>query len=645
MILIQNVSPGALGVSSFTDLAKSQKWIRAVVPKPTSYTTNVTTRRGVLAFERELIPLWGISDNLLLGTPASSNMRRGGALNYKFIRQFSLSHVEENFLLKSGLEIGNKHDLPSPPAVELASSEGESDKDVTKKVDAFGKCLKNAECMVMTSDVNERLGFMKLYRDNKATINIAYNLENLNKEQLLLEAFQAGSAKGFVHVFGSYVALSEPGLYGLASISTVLNALRPTGSWRCCFEFLLDSCDTFEKVIAEGLGFGKLAFLAHCNGAKVEVFQTNLCTIDDFRNYVLKCATSTDYHMVSYFDRSHFKQIGGSHISPIGAYHGGRDLVLVMDVSRFEYPPFWIPLTLLWQAMTSIDKATGNHMGFMVLTRLPYDPCVLYTLSCRDGSWIRTANHLSQIPLLLESEDVKDVNQILSVLFMSVSTNFSVFIKQVAEAKGKDGHVHSSKRKRKRLTTQCQLLMQLRETELHKRVSKWMDSRNPLLEIAANVSSDGVKHSTLNPGSSGRLSSTDSVGSSKGNYERVSVEMSEPVICSREQGPGKMIQTIDPSPSGCSVNNGHFICKDALTMLLLALPSHMWSGIKEPNLSAEFNSLVSIESVPHILKKEGKLHKHSLSIKFEFLFVTKTGAELASTARVSYDGYWFKFCA
>ncbi|KAF5951259.1 hypothetical protein HYC85_009203 [Camellia sinensis] len=370
-------------------------------------------------------------------------------------------------------------------------------------------------------------------------------------------------------------------------------------------------------VIAEGLGFGKLAFLAHCNGAKVEVFQTNLCTIDDFRNYVLKCATSTDYHMVSYFDRSHFKQIGGSHISPIGAYHGGRDLVLVMDVSRFEYPPFWIPLTLLWQAMTSIDKATGNHMGFMVLTRLPYDPCVLYTLSCRDGSWIRTANHLSQIPLLLESEDVKDVNQILSVLFMSVSTNFSVFIKQVAEAKGKDGHVHSSKRKRKRLTTQGQLLMQLRETELHKRVSKWMDSMNSdsgfvtssgnqhaLLEIAANVASDGVKHSTLNPGSSGRLYSTDSVGSSKGNYERVSVEMSEPVICSREQGPGKMIQTIDPSPSGCSVNNGHFICKDALTMLLLALPSHMWSGIKEPNLSAEFNSLVSIESVPHILKKE-----------------------------------------
>ncbi|KAI7983711.1 hypothetical protein LOK49_LG15G02412 [Camellia lanceoleosa] len=78
-----------------------------------------------LAFERELTPLWGIGDNLLLGAPASSNMRRGEALNYKFSRQFSLSHVEENFLLKNGLEIGNKHDLPSLPAVELASSKGE----------------------------------------------------------------------------------------------------------------------------------------------------------------------------------------------------------------------------------------------------------------------------------------------------------------------------------------------------------------------------------------------------------------------------------------------------------------------------------------------------------------------------------------
>ncbi|KAI8535114.1 hypothetical protein RHMOL_Rhmol10G0150100 [Rhododendron molle] len=133
-------------------------------------------------------------------------------------------------------------------------------------------------------------------------------------------------------------------------------------------------------VIADGLTFGKLAFLAYCNGTKVEVFRGNQCTIDDFREHVFKCATSRDIYMVSLFDRAHFKQNRGSHITPIGAYHVGRDLVHLMDVSCFGYRFFWIPLTLLWEAMTSSDKATGNSTGFMVLSRLPHDPCVRYTL-------------------------------------------------------------------------------------------------------------------------------------------------------------------------------------------------------------------------------------------------------------------------
>ncbi|CAL5354080.1 unnamed protein product [Camellia sinensis] len=70
----------------------------------------------------------------------------------------------------------------------------------------------------------------------------------------------------------------------------------------------------------------------------------------------------------------------------------------------------------------------------------------------------------------------------------------SVFIKQVVEGQGKDGHVPSSERKRKRLTTQDQLLMQLRETKLHKRVGKWMDSMN---SDSGFVTSFGNQHALL----------------------------------------------------------------------------------------------------------------------------------------------------
>lgn len=530
-ILKQKITLRALGVSSSKILAKSRKWIQTMVTPPTSYTSNVTRGRGVLASGRELKHLRGISGYLLLGAPASSNKMRGETLNNKFSRQFSSFGdlpVEERFLLKNAVECGSKHE-----EINLCSAEG---------------------------------------------------------EQIMAEASQEGSAEGFIELIMNFTQGLDAGLYGLASISVVLNALDTASgkprNWRDYFEFLLDSCDSVEKVIADGLTFGKLAFLAYSNGTKVEVFRGNQCTIDDFREHVFKCATLRDIYMVSLFDRAHFKQNRGSHITPIGAYHVGRDLVLLMDVSRFGYRSFWIPLTLLWEAMTSSDKATGNSTGFMVLSRLPHDPCVRYTLSCRDGSWMRTANHLLQIPLLLKSEDVKDVDRILSVLLGSESTDFREFIKHVAEVHGQeDGYLES----RKRLAIQDQLLRQLHETQLYNRIGRWLDYMNSdagiarsysknhaLPEIEANMAPHVAMHSTMKTGSSSQLLSTASANCSKANLAGT----------------------------------------DALTMLLFALPSHMWSGIREPKLSAEFNSLVSIDNFPQILKNE------VLSIRQQLEFLT-----------------------
>ena len=34
---------------------------------------------------------------------------------------------------------------------------------------------------------------------------------------------------------------------------------------------------------------------------------------------------------------------------------------------RFKYPPHWVPLTTLWNAMLSVDAETGRARGYMVL--------------------------------------------------------------------------------------------------------------------------------------------------------------------------------------------------------------------------------------------------------------------------------------
>lgn len=52
--------------------------------------------------------------------------------------------------------------------------------------------------------------------------------------------------------------------------------------------------------------------------------------------------------------------VGDGHFSPVGGYHPKRDLILILDTARFKYPPHWISLELLWEAMHALDKTTGK---------------------------------------------------------------------------------------------------------------------------------------------------------------------------------------------------------------------------------------------------------------------------------------------
>lgn len=64
-------------------------------------------------------------------------------------------------------------------------------------------------------------------------------------------------------------------------------------------------------------------------------------------------------------------QTGTGHFSPVGGYHPGKDMALILDVARFKYPPHWIPLPLLWEAMDTIDEATGHHRGYALVHVTP----------------------------------------------------------------------------------------------------------------------------------------------------------------------------------------------------------------------------------------------------------------------------------
>jgi len=53
------------------------------------------------------------------------------------------------------------------------------------------------------------------------------------------------------------------------------------------------------------------------------------------------------------------------HFSPLGAYDAAGDRVLVLDVYRVEYEPYWLPVERLFAAMAIANRRDGEPRGYL----------------------------------------------------------------------------------------------------------------------------------------------------------------------------------------------------------------------------------------------------------------------------------------
>lgn len=72
---------------------------------------------------------------------------------------------------------------------------------------------------------------------------------------------------------------------------------------------MLDCCEPLEKIKTGGITFGKVACLAHCNGAKVDAFRTNESTVNNFRKAIILSTSSEESHVIASYHRGVFKQV------------------------------------------------------------------------------------------------------------------------------------------------------------------------------------------------------------------------------------------------------------------------------------------------------------------------------------------------
>lgn len=220
-------------------------------------------------------------------------------------------------------------------------------------------------------------------------------------QAVFAEALAAGGLGGYFALAEQYQTQSDPAFCGLGSLVVALNALAIDpgrlwkGPWRWFSEELLDCCVSLDEVRARGVDLDTLACLARCNGADAKVVRPTggAATL---REALARASAGSDVVILAAYDRAALDQTGAGHFSPLAGWHAARDLVLVLDVARFKYPPHWVAVSRLEAAMRSVDPATGRSRGWIELRRRAAALGVALSLACSGCTWPELARRLRE---------------------------------------------------------------------------------------------------------------------------------------------------------------------------------------------------------------------------------------------------------
>ncbi|MDM9382651.1 phytochelatin synthase family protein [Chlorogloeopsis sp. ULAP01] len=198
-------------------------------------------------------------------------------------------------------------------------------------------------------------------------------------EKLLIES---RSRQDFFPLSTQFLTQNNQAYCGVASSVMVLNALgipSPEAPeykpYRIFTQENFFNNEATRKVIAPqvvarmGMTLEQLGKLLASHQVKTQVYHAGDTTIEEFRKRAAKNLKQPGNFIVVNYLRKEIGQEKGGHISPIAAYNEQTDRFLILDVSRYKYPPVWVKTADLWRAMNTFDLVSGKTRGFVVVSK------------------------------------------------------------------------------------------------------------------------------------------------------------------------------------------------------------------------------------------------------------------------------------
>ena len=214
------------------------------------------------------------------------------------------------------------------------------------------------------------------------TLPLPADLVALPSEQGEALLFGAEARSDFVPLSAQFVTQVNPAFCGPATIAMVLNALelpRPPSDATLglglfdqdnVFSAAAEAAKPRAEVLRGGMTLDDLGAFLGSYGLDVAVTYARDSSLDTFRDTAVAGLNDRDRFVLVNYLRSAMGQEKGGHISPLAAYDADTDRFLVLDVSRYKYPPIWVDAETLYGAMNTPDGDNGGKSrGFVFVGR------------------------------------------------------------------------------------------------------------------------------------------------------------------------------------------------------------------------------------------------------------------------------------
>jgi len=152
---------------------------------------------------------------------------------------------------------------------------------------------------------------------------------------------------------------------GVASSVIVLEALGKTTNQNDFFTEEASRVRSQFKVIFGGMSLPELGALLRTYGVKASVHHASASSIEAFRAVIKRNLSQSDDYLLVNYQREKLGQGKVGHISPLAAYNEDSDRVLILDTASHKYPPTWVPVDMLFSAMTTTDSSSGLMRGYV----------------------------------------------------------------------------------------------------------------------------------------------------------------------------------------------------------------------------------------------------------------------------------------